>query len=49
MKSVFYSLILVVVVAACEKEGYERFNRKNDGFQIVQMLDRENKHYGYRP
>lgn len=34
---------------ACEKEGYERFNRKNDGFQIVQMLDRENKHYGYRP
>ncbi len=34
---------------ACEREGYERFNRKNDGFQIVQMLDKKNKHYCYRP
>jgi acetoin utilization deacetylase AcuC-like enzyme len=34
---------------ACEKEGYERFNRRNDSYQVVQMLDRKNKHYCYRP
>ena len=34
---------------ACEQEGYERFNRKNDGYQIAQMLDKKNKHYCYRP
>jgi acetoin utilization deacetylase AcuC-like enzyme len=33
---------------ACEQEGYERFNKKNDGFHRAQMLDRNNKQYGYR-
>jgi acetoin utilization deacetylase AcuC-like enzyme len=32
----------------CERQGYERFNRKDDGFQVAQIIDRKNKHYGYR-
>jgi acetoin utilization deacetylase AcuC-like enzyme len=34
---------------ACEREGYEQFNRKNDDFLVAQLLDQRNKQYRYRP
>ncbi len=34
---------------ACEREGYAAFEKKGDGFLIVQMMDQKNKHFAYRP
>ena len=34
---------------ACEREGYEAFNRVKDDFLIVQLLDQKNKQFRYRP
>jgi hypothetical protein len=30
---------------ACEREGYELFNRKNDDYLVAQMLDQKNKQF----
>jgi hypothetical protein len=34
---------------ACEREGYEAFNRQGNEFLVTQMLDQKNKHFRYRP
>ena len=32
----------------CEREGYDRYHRRDDGYQILQLIDRKNRQYLYR-
>jgi len=34
---------------ACEREGYEAFNRQGNEFLVTQLLDQKNKQFRYRP
>jgi acetoin utilization deacetylase AcuC-like enzyme len=34
---------------ACEREGYEAFNRQGSEFLVSQLLDQKNKQFRYRP